>query len=246
MPTSAGSAANAGLPGRAGQEFDPYAQWLDIPADHRPPTYYDLLGLRLLEEDQVRIQQAALDRLAHVRKYQLSQHGEQALRLLDLMSKAYVCLTDPALKAQYDQQLLASHAQRFAHWPQPPEGSWAVVESTYPQDGSVPTEPALPTAPVPLITPLLDAPPLERLKGLARLFRAVAIVGGSAGLTITLVLAVRGEHPLIWLATLVLAALSVCTLFALAALLDTTVAMYQRIERRLDQALARSAKDRQE
>src|SRR5687768_2787103 len=98
------------VPALISSEFDPYAEWLDIPVDHRPPTYYDLFGLSLLEEDQARIQQAVLDRLAHVRKYQLSPHGEQAIRLLDEMSKGYVCLTDPALKAQYDQQLLASHA----------------------------------------------------------------------------------------------------------------------------------------
>jgi hypothetical protein len=91
-----------------------------------------------------------------------------------------------------------------------------------------------------------DVPPLERLQGLAGLFRTFAIVGGSAGLIIALVLMGRGEHPLVWLVTLVLVALFASTLFALAALLDTTVAMYQRIERRLDQALVESAKNLRE
>ena len=26
-----------------GVQFDPYAEWLQVPADRRPPTHYDLL-----------------------------------------------------------------------------------------------------------------------------------------------------------------------------------------------------------
>ena len=29
-------------------DFDPYATWLGIPADRRPPTYYDLLGVAVV------------------------------------------------------------------------------------------------------------------------------------------------------------------------------------------------------
>ena len=46
---------------RDSRELDPYLAWLSIPADRRPPTHYDLLGLAELESDAERIHQAARD-----------------------------------------------------------------------------------------------------------------------------------------------------------------------------------------
>lgn len=86
-------------------EFDPYSQWLEIPADRRPPTFYDLLGLEAFESDAGRIRSSALERTNRVRRYQLGQHGASAIRLLGEISLAFDTLTRPDRKQQYDKQL---------------------------------------------------------------------------------------------------------------------------------------------
>ena len=48
-------------------DFDPYETWLGIPADLRPPTCYDLLGLASHEPDLAAIEIAALRRMGKVR-----------------------------------------------------------------------------------------------------------------------------------------------------------------------------------
>lgn len=85
--------------------FDPYAQWLQIPSDRRPPTLYDLLGLPALESDIERIRAATLERTALVRRYQLSDKAEAVHQLLGELSRAFDCLTDPTRKQAYDEQL---------------------------------------------------------------------------------------------------------------------------------------------
>ena len=32
-------------------QFDPYSEWLGLPAGRRPPTYYELLGLAAFESN---------------------------------------------------------------------------------------------------------------------------------------------------------------------------------------------------
>lgn len=97
-------------------EFDPYSQWLEIPPDRRPPTYYDLLGLPAFEPDAGRIRQHALERTNTVRRYQLGQHGPSAIRLLGEISLAFDTLTRPDRKQQYDRQLagMATEDRRLA------------------------------------------------------------------------------------------------------------------------------------
>ena len=86
-------------------EFDPYAQWLRIPADRRPPSYYDLLGLPAFESDAVRIRQCVLERSEQVRRYQLGPHSQSAIQLLGELSRAFDTLTSPDRKLQYDRRL---------------------------------------------------------------------------------------------------------------------------------------------
>lgn len=89
-------------------DFDPYGQWLNVPPDRRPPTYYDLLGLPAGETDEQRVHEAAQDRYDHVRKYTLgpaSAQREQAFHVLVELSEALHCLTDPKRRQAYDQQL---------------------------------------------------------------------------------------------------------------------------------------------
>lgn len=82
--------------------FDPYQQWLQIPHDRRPPTYYDLLGLPAGENDPDCIRRAASERYDLVRRYVLSPQGADAQRILAELSQAVSCLTHPEQKRQYD------------------------------------------------------------------------------------------------------------------------------------------------
>jgi hypothetical protein len=93
--------------------FDPYTRWLKIPPDRRPPTYYDLLGLRTGETDERRIHQAAQDRYDHVRKYTFGPAGparDRAQGILDELSEALSCLANPTLRREYDRRLRAGQA----------------------------------------------------------------------------------------------------------------------------------------
>lgn len=88
-------------------DFDCYARWLNIPADRRPPNYYDLLGLPALESDGARIRKASMERTAYVRRFCLGQHGAEATKLLAELAAAFACLLDPTAKAAYDARLAA-------------------------------------------------------------------------------------------------------------------------------------------
>src|SRR6185437_13154203 len=85
--------------------FDPYQEWLRLAADGGPPSYYDLLGLPPFEADLDRIHQAGMERMAHVRRFQLGQHDPQAIELLGELARAFDCLSTPDRKAAYDEQL---------------------------------------------------------------------------------------------------------------------------------------------
>ena len=86
-------------------EFDPYHRWLGIPPKYQPANHYRLLGLELLEDDSEVIRDAAEQRMAHVRTYQLGPDVELSQRILNELATAKVCLMDPVAKAAYDQQL---------------------------------------------------------------------------------------------------------------------------------------------
>ncbi|HUY92566.1 MAG TPA: SUMF1/EgtB/PvdO family nonheme iron enzyme [Pirellulales bacterium] len=95
--------------------FDPYDDWLKISPGSGPPSYYDLLGLAPFEADPERIRDAGMQRMAHVRRFQLGQHGADAIRLLGELALAFDCLSTPERKAAYDANLGASQA-----WAAPP------------------------------------------------------------------------------------------------------------------------------
>ncbi len=86
-------------------EFDPYLEWLEIPPQRRPPTYYDLLGLAAFECDPERIQQAALKRIELVRRYKVGRREEAASELERELTQAWNCLHDTARKSEYDAAL---------------------------------------------------------------------------------------------------------------------------------------------
>jgi hypothetical protein len=85
--------------------FDPYWQWLHIPQDRRPPTFYDLLGLSAFESNELRIRASFRERYNFVRKYHVGEHEDDAHRLLDELSEAQTCLTVGSRKLAYDDEL---------------------------------------------------------------------------------------------------------------------------------------------
>jgi hypothetical protein len=85
--------------------FDPYESWLGIPADRRPPTHYDLLGLTPYESDPATIDQAALRRMGKVRQRQIGPHSDQSHEMLAELARARLILMDAERRAQYDAEL---------------------------------------------------------------------------------------------------------------------------------------------
>ena len=79
--------------------------WLGLPADSWPPDHYRLLGLEPGEGDVALIEQRVDQRLDAVRRYQL-MHPEQATEVMNRLAQACMCLTEPAAKRFYDEQLL--------------------------------------------------------------------------------------------------------------------------------------------
>ncbi len=89
--------------------FDPYCDWLGIPPDRRPPTYYDLLGLPEGETDEKRIREAAAERYERVREYTLAGPlAEHANRILEEISRALDCLIHPGQREEYLRGLKGS------------------------------------------------------------------------------------------------------------------------------------------
>ena len=89
--------------------FDPYNKWLGIPADKRPPTHYQLLGISPDETDPDAIEATVLQRVAYVRHYQTGPHADHANRLLNEISDAAHTLRDPEMRRQYDAKLHRLH-----------------------------------------------------------------------------------------------------------------------------------------
>jgi formylglycine-generating enzyme required for sulfatase activity len=87
------------------ESFDPYHRWLGIPPKDRPPNHYRLLGLEVFESDVEVIRDAAEQRMAHVRTYQLGRHSELSQTILNELAGAKACLLDPERKASYDETL---------------------------------------------------------------------------------------------------------------------------------------------
>lgn len=87
--------------------FDPYYEWLGIPAKDQPPHHYRLLGLDPLESNGDVIARAADRQMAFVRTFQSGRSAAASQRLLNELSAARSCLLDVARKAEYDAELSA-------------------------------------------------------------------------------------------------------------------------------------------
>ena len=85
--------------------FDPYHQWLGIPPSEQPPHHYRLLGISLFEQTPVVIENAADQRMTHLRNFQTGHYSALSQKLLNEVAAAKVCLLNPQKKKTYDQCL---------------------------------------------------------------------------------------------------------------------------------------------
>jgi hypothetical protein len=90
------------------EQFDPYHRWLGIRPEEQPANHYRLLGLANFEDDPEVIRDAAAQRMAHVRTYQLGKNQALSQRILNELATAKACLLNPESRAAYDLQLRSS------------------------------------------------------------------------------------------------------------------------------------------
>ena len=89
------------------ENFDPYRKWLGIPPNEQPPHLYRLLGIAPFENDPEVIENAADQRMAHVRTFQSGQNAAASQKILNELATAKICLLNAEKKAVYDQKLRA-------------------------------------------------------------------------------------------------------------------------------------------
>jgi hypothetical protein len=130
--------------------------WLGLaPADGWPPDHYRLLGLERGEADVGKIEEHVHQRLDTVRHYQM-MHPEEATEAMNRLAQAFVCLTDPAAKREYDTKVLGL--------PPPPEPAAPPEPPPEPEGPRDPlawlyTPPPLPPMPPPLPGARAPTPP---------------------------------------------------------------------------------------
>jgi len=86
----------------AKKQIDVYREWLGITETARPLNYYQLLKLKLFEDDPAKIRAAYRQLNAHVRRYATGEYGPESQALLNELTKAMLCLTDAQRKREYD------------------------------------------------------------------------------------------------------------------------------------------------
>src|SRR5262245_41178896 len=108
--------------------FDPYHKWLAIPPGQRPSTHYQLLGIAPTETDADVIEEAALQRTAHLRTYQIGPHAKECTRLLNEVAQAKVVLLNPEKRKAYDEELAqAANAGSMKATAMTPRRRWVVT-----------------------------------------------------------------------------------------------------------------------
>ena len=130
------------------EKFDPYHEWLGIPASEQPPHQYRLLAITAFEQNPKVIENAADRQMAHLRTFQAGKHAAESQRLLNEMAAARICLLNPAKKAQYDARLrsrLAAAEPKAAPPSQEPLAENPVLDFLAPEQNAATTrrEPAV-------------------------------------------------------------------------------------------------------
>ena len=119
--------------------FDAYYLWLGIPPEDQPPHHYRLLGIRLFDDNAEVIQNAADQRMAHLRSFQTGKHSALSQRLLNEVATARVCLLNPQKKAAYDASLRARLAAAAPPEDQPESAVDPNLASLFEQASSAPS-----------------------------------------------------------------------------------------------------------
>ncbi|MBS0208232.1 MAG: SUMF1/EgtB/PvdO family nonheme iron enzyme [Planctomycetes bacterium] len=88
--------------------FDPYSDWLAIPATGQKPTHYELLGIPPFTADVEVIDAAVRRRTAEVNRYRTGKREETAQRLLEEVLEAHRVLKDATTRGEYDAALNAT------------------------------------------------------------------------------------------------------------------------------------------
>ncbi len=87
------------------ESFDPYLKWFGIPLRDHPIHHYRLLAIEVFEADAEVIENAADQRMAHLKRFNTGKHSALAEKLLNEVAAARVCLLSPAKKQKYDEEL---------------------------------------------------------------------------------------------------------------------------------------------
>ena len=149
------------------ESFHPLRDWLGIESPPEQPSYYQLLGLDPQQADGEEIKIAADRALAQVRSHRPGTHAQQWAQLLDELTAAKDCLTDPEKRSQYDANLAAGTLAVTGTENSPSPATSAEPTSPAddfmpPSEGNATTEPE-PTDEVTPSTspPVTPAPPMD-------------------------------------------------------------------------------------
>jgi len=107
--------------------FDPYHKWLGIPPEEQPPTLYRLLGVAPFEGDPDVIHAAADGRMGFLKTFQTGANSAVAERLLNEVSRARICLSNPEKKTAYDNVLRSAKPADAGDDPPPQSAKQAAV-----------------------------------------------------------------------------------------------------------------------
>jgi len=89
-------------------DFNPYQEWLGLPATAATPNHYALLGLTPFDVEPEHVRRAAVQCKSRVRSHRPGDRAAVWSRLLDELETAQRCLCDPAEKAAYDTRMQQS------------------------------------------------------------------------------------------------------------------------------------------
>ena len=87
------------------QTLDVYRDWLKITDAARPLSHYQLLRLKVFEDNTAKVREHYRAMNTHVRKYAAGEFATQSQELLNELAKAMLCLTDAQRKGEYDAAL---------------------------------------------------------------------------------------------------------------------------------------------
>jgi pSer/pThr/pTyr-binding forkhead associated (FHA) protein len=86
-------------------QYDVYHQWLGIPPEEQPPSFYKLLGLAEFEHDPEVIRNAAERQALHVRRLARGEFTDIGQELLNEVAQAKLWLISPEKREEYDRSL---------------------------------------------------------------------------------------------------------------------------------------------